>query len=272
MPTVAASVNDAIANITGRQQQGLLRIVRLFTQGKLTKQQAAIQLQGFGFTDEQINQYLGLDDDPTTEDQKFSSEVEDEKLLMAFAECGNAKDEYIVVHSEPAKDAMFFAEQVNLTDLQLNVMDLITKEKQMTPEVMAEVLKVDVKSVKAVLAAITKAGLIKVSEKKQGDDVIIERKLVKPLRTITTEQPDVKEILVRYSYEGPIDDRNRPFCARLLELNKTKIWSRVDIEKISERVGYSVWDRRGGWFTQPNGKARPECRHIWKANILIKKQ
>jgi hypothetical protein len=271
--------NPTIANITGRQQQGLLRIVRLFTQGKLTKQQAAIQLQGFGFTDDQINQYLGLDDDPTTDDQKFSSQAEDEKLLAAFAECGSPKDNYIVVHSEPAKDAMFFAEQVNLTDLQLNVMDLITKESTMTPEVMAEVLKVDIRSVNAVLAAITKAGLIKVSESKQGDDVIIERKLVKPLRTITKEQPDVKEIIVRYSYEladgveGPaLLPTTRPFCARLLELNKTKVWSRSDIERISERVGYSVWDRRGGWFMQPNGKARPECRHQWKANIIIRKK
>jgi hypothetical protein len=272
MPTVAASVNDAIANITGRQQQGLLRIVRLFTQGKLTKQQAAIQLQGFGFTDDQINQYLGLDDDPTTDDQKFSSQAEDEKLLAAFAECGSPKDNYIVVHSEPAKDAMFFAEQVNLTDLQLNVMDLISKDKRITAEVMAEVLDADIRSVNAVLAAITKAGLISVSEQKQGDDVIIERKLVKPLRTITNEQPDVKEIIVRYSYEGPEDNRNRPFCARLLELNRTKVWSRSDIERISERVGYSVWDRRGGWFMQPNGQARPECRHQWKANIIIRKK
>jgi hypothetical protein len=264
--------NPTIANITGRQQQGLLRIVRLFTQGKLTKQQAAIQLQGFGFTDEQINQYLGLDDDPTTDDQKFSSQAEDEKLLAAFAECGSPKDNYIVVHSEPAKDAMFFAEQVNLTDLQLNVMDLISKDKRITAEVMAEVLNADIRSVNAVLAAITKAGLISVSEQKQGDDIIIERKLVKPLRTITNEQPDVKEIIVRYSYEGPEDDRNRPFCARLLELNKTKVWSRSDIERISERVGYSVWDRRGGWFMQPNGQARPECRHQWKANIIIRKK
>jgi hypothetical protein len=264
--------NPTIANITGRQQQGLLRIVRLFTQGKLTKQQAAIQLQGFGFTDEQINQYLGLDDDPTTDDQKFSSQAEDEKLLAAFAECGSPKDNYIVVHSEPAKDAMFFAEQVNLTDLQLNVMDLISKDKRITAEVMAEVLDADIRSVNAVLAAITKAGLISVSEQKQGDDVIIERKLVKPLRTITNEQPDVKEIIVRYSYEGPEDNRNRPFCARLLELNRTKVWSRSDIERISERVGYSVWDRRGGWFMQPNGQARPECRHQWKANIIIRKK
>ena len=264
--------NPAIANITGRQQQGLLRIVRLFTQGKLTKQQAAIQLQGFGFTDEQINQYLGLDDDPTTDDQKFSSQDEDEKLLAAFAECGSLKDEYIFVHSEPAKDAMFFAEQVNLTDLQLNVMDLISKDKRITAEVMANVLDTDIRSINAVLNAITKAGLISVSKEQQGDDVIIERKLVNPLRSITPEQPDVKEIIVRYSYEGAEDDRNRPFCARLLELNRTKVWSRSDIERISERLGYSVWDRRGGWFMQPNGQARPFCRHEWKANIIIRKK
>jgi hypothetical protein len=244
-----------------------MRIVRLFSQGKLTKQQAAIQLQAFGFTDDQINQYLGLDDDPTTDDFKFSSQTEDEVLLAEFAACGCDKSDYEVVHSEPATEAMYFAEQVDLTQLQANVMDLISKDKRITPEVLADVLKADLRSVNAVLKAIEKAGLITVSSQQEGADTIIERKLVQPLSKITDQKPSVTQVLVRYSYEGPEDDRNRPFCARMLELNKTKVWTRVDIENISKRLGYSVWDRRGGWY-----KNRPYCRHIWKANIVIRKK
>jgi hypothetical protein len=265
-----AQLNSNLVNLSGRQQQQLMRIVRLFSQGKLTKQQAAIQLQAFGFTDDQINQYLGLDDDPTTDDQKFSSQTEDEVLLAEFAACGCDVNDYEVVHSEPATEAMYFAEQVDLTQLQANVMDLISKDKRITPDVLADVLGVELRSVNAVLKAIEKAGLISVSTQQEGADTIIERKLVQPLSKITDQKPSVTQVLVRYSYEGPQDDRNRSFCARLLELNK--IYSRVDIETISKRLGYSVWDRRGGWFTLPNGEHRPFCRHTWKANIVIRKK
>jgi hypothetical protein len=269
-PETETQLNSSLVNITGRQQQQLMRIVRLFSQGKLTKQQAAIQLQAFGFTDDQINQYLGLDDDPTTDDLKFSSQTEDEVLLAEFAACGCDVNEFEVVHSEPAREAMYFAEQVDLTQLQANVMDLISKDKRITPDVLAEVLDVDLRSINAVLKAIEKAGLISVSTQQEGADTIIERKLVEPLSKITDQKPSVTQVLVRYSYEGPKDNRNRPFCARLLELNK--IYSRVDIENISKRLGYSVWDRRGGWFTLPNGEHRPFCRHTWKANIVIRKK
>jgi DNA-binding MarR family transcriptional regulator len=267
-----AQLNSNLVNLTGRQQQQLMRIVRLFSQGKLTKQQAAIQLQAFGFTDEQINQYLGLDDDPTTDDQKFSSQVEDEKLLKEFADCGSDPNEYEFVYSEPAREAMYFAEQVDLTELQLNVMDQISKDKRITPEVLADVLDADLRSVNAVLKAIEKAGLISVSTQQEGQDTIIVRELVQPLSKITDQKPSVTQVLVRYSYEGPKDDRNRPFCARMLELAKTKVYSRVDIETISKRVGYSVWDRRGGWLTLPSGKRQAFCRHDWKANIVIRKK
>jgi len=44
------SVNESIKNLTGRQMQGIERIVRKFTQGKLNKEQAKLMLMsGFGF-------------------------------------------------------------------------------------------------------------------------------------------------------------------------------------------------------------------------------
>jgi hypothetical protein len=58
----------------------------------------------------------------------------------------------------------------------------------------------------------------------------------------------------------------------MLKLAKTKLWSRADIENISERLGYSVWDRRGGWFTEPDGTHRPYCRHRWDVKIVTRKK
>ena len=95
--TQAMQGNDALVNITGRQQQALLRISRLFTNGKLTKQQAAIQLRAFGFTDEQINAYLGVDDNPLTND--FAA-IEDDILLNEFAACGDDVNEFTIVEKK----------------------------------------------------------------------------------------------------------------------------------------------------------------------------
>ncbi len=72
-----------------------------------------------------------------------------------------------------------------------------------------------------------------------------------------------------YSYEGPQDSRNRPFCARMMQLNR--LYTRAEIETISRRLGYSVFDRRGGWWTMPDGVHSPSCRHDWRSNVVIKK-
>jgi hypothetical protein len=77
-----------------------------------------------------------------------------------------------------------------------------------------------------------------------------------------------KKISIMYSYEWkedvPLDQRDteghrsRPFCKKLMDLNR--IYSRADIENISQRLGYSVFDRCGG----------DDCRHVWKSNIVVK--
>jgi hypothetical protein len=50
-----------------------------------------------------------------------------------------------------------------------------------------------------------------------------------------------------------------------------KLYSRSEIEQISARLGYSVFDRRGGWWTEPSGEHSPSCRHIWQSQIVVKK-
>jgi len=85
------------------------------------------------------------------------------------------------------------------------------------------------------------------------------------------------ETVVRYSYEkrpeatGPsLLPTTRPFCRKMLELNETKMWSRENIQAISERLGYDVFARVGGFWNN-NGKIEFHCRHYWKSNIVRKK-
>ena len=273
--------NDSIKNLTGRQYQNVMRIVRQFGSGKLTKAQASLMLKnGFGFNDKDVNDFLGLDDDPLTNDEiaKFSM-TNDERLLDAFAQHGESSKNYIVIDKKKVSEVSeyeSFADISSLNQLQANILDLISKDKRITAEVIASTLKQPVKDIEQTIQDLVDNEYLKQSKSKIGIDVIIERQLTAPISELQGKNPSKKvtEILIRYSYEWRVADNGNPsraFCERMLELSKTKFWSRSDIEKISMIMGYSVWDRCGGWWTEPDGTHSPQCRHEWKANLVKRK-
>lgn len=267
--------NATLTNLSGRQHQNVMRIVRQFANGKINKAQASLMLKnGFGFTEEDVNTFLGVDDDPATE-QAFSS-MQDELLLSEFAACGDDVNDFEVIETHEARNYEKFAdEEINV--LKANVLDLISKDKRVTPEVMAKVLNKSVEQIDNALEALKLEGYL--TQTGLAISILapnytpVVRKLTEPLKKIPGGDKATKtEVLLRYTYQGPEDSKNRPFCARMLQLAKTKLWSRADIENISERLGYSVWDRRGGWFTEPNGNHRPYCRHRWDVKIVTRKK
>ena len=268
--------NDSIKNLSGRQYQNVMRIVRQFSSGKINKQQASLMLKsGFGFTDADVNTFLGIDEDPANEFEAFA-QTQDEILLNEFASCGDHVNDFDVVDTFEAKNFEQFAD-AEINKLKANVLDLISKDKRVTPETMAIVLGKDVSTINTALKALQAEGYLSVIGK--AISILnpkyspIVRELLQPLRTIPGgDKTTTTEVLLRYTYSGPRDDKNRPFCARMLQLADTKLWSRADIENISERLGYSVWDRRGGWFTEPNGNHRPYCRHRWDVKIVTRKK
>lgn len=273
--TQPVQANATLTNLSGRQHQNVMRIVRQFGSGKINKAQASLMLKnGFGFTDADVDTFLGIDDDPSTE-QAFAS-MQDDLLLNEFASCGDNVEDFEVVETHDAKGYEQFAdEEINV--LKANVLDLISKDKRVTPEVMAKVLNKSVEQIDNALEALKLEGYLV----QTGMEISIlapnytpvVRKLTQPLSKIPGGDKTTKtEVLLRYTYSGPEDSKNRPFCARMLQLAKTKLWSRSDIENISERLGYSVWDRRGGWFTEPNGNHRPYCRHRWQVKIVTRKK
>jgi hypothetical protein len=273
IPTEApAQINEAIKNLSGRQYQNVMRIVRQFGNGKLTKEQASLMLKnGFNFTEDDVNTFLGIDNSPLTDDeiQKFSTN-EDERLIQEFSTCGDNRDDFKILESKSARSVDYFAEQKELNQLEANILDLIGKDKKITPEVLAKTLKKDVKVIEETLKGLIERKLLKATITKVGQDQIIEREVKTPPSELEGKNPKTQEILIRYSYEGPQDSKNRYFCAELLRLNR--LYSRVDIELLSERVGYSVWDRKGGWLTLSDGSHRPYCRHEWKVNLVKRKK
>jgi DNA-binding MarR family transcriptional regulator len=204
--------------------------------------------------------------------------VELSDAYSVFYEFGEDKSEFEVWKQKSYfEDMELFAD---VTQLQSDVLDLISKDKRITPEVIADTLKEDIGVVKRIITALEKRGFIKSTETTLGkgidSNIQIERQLTEPLRDIVEKiKPKTTEFLIRYSYEWKQGFNNsdkpssREFCKYLLSANK--MYSRSEIEQMSARLGYSVWDRRGGWWTKPNGDHSPSCRHQWVSSVVTRK-
>lgn len=109
---------------------------------------------------------------------------------------------------------------------------------------------------------------------KKDDDLI-------PNGKPNINNPDIptkvtEKIRIMYSYEvrkgyGPeIIDTTRDFCRTLLEMDK--LYSRDDIDKMTEELGYDVFVMQGGYYHNPKTDVTERhCRHIWNQNLVRSK-
>jgi hypothetical protein len=265
------SVNEHIKGLKGREWQNMQRIIRDFNKGKITREQASSMLKGgYALSDEEVATWLG------SEELEFS-----EDDFQVFYEFGEDREQFEVFKSKTRfSDDDDYQTFADVNQLEANVLDQISKQKNITTDVLADVLKVTIPEIVAILKSLEERNIIKTISKTIGkgdnSNVIIERELVKPLGvTVGAVKPTTTEILIRYSYEWKSGFSNankgtsRPFCVHLLEAKK--MYSRSEIESMSARLGYSVWNRGGGWWND-NGVISPSCRHEWKTNVVTRKK
>ena len=110
---------------------------------------------------------------------------------------------------------------------------------------------------------------------KIGDDEVTNWNVLKTANEIPGKDSKITEVLIRYSYEWRVPSKerdsstSRQFCKDLMAMRK--LYTRYEIEMMSERFGYSVWDRCGGFWNN-NGTIEYKCRHQWVANIVKRKK
>ena len=77
---------------------------------------------------------------------------------------------------------------------------------------------------------------------------------------------NVGEYKVRYRYDGPKDNRNRDFCASLLDYQSTDtVFRREDINRMS----FTTTNRQFGTYSIFRYKGSFGCRHKWKRLIFF---
>lgn len=232
-----------------------------------------------GLTPKAEGQDIGT---PTTA-QSFSAQ-DDDFAIEVFSEFGTAKSEFQVLKSrrvqfddnfEPMQHQDFADVDILITEVQSGILDLIEKNALVSANEIANALKVDAQMVSGAIANLESNGLLVSSEINKNGATIISRELTEAGKVQKKARKPLAEISIRYSYEvspglgDAIIDTTRDFCRRLIQLDR--IYSRKEIEQISQRLGYSVWQRRGGFYHNPRtGVTTPYCRHRWVEQVVIK--
>jgi hypothetical protein len=262
--------NENIKNLTPKQHQQVIRIIRDFSKGRITELTARTLLRtGYGLSEEDINNLLGIQ-------VQMSSDVD--SVIELFDSFGDDRGDYEILKTKEVfsddlemEEKIFYAEfKPDLSYSESQILDLIKKDPLITATVIATIIGQTELYVKTKIDALVERGILESKVVQVGTDSVIEWILPEAIKVppvkIGGKTPSM--ISIRYSYEGPQDSRNRPFCARMLKLNR--MYTRADIELISQKLGYSVFDRRGG-FWNDHGTIHPYCRHKWKSNIVVKK-
>jgi len=266
-PTQQGLINEHLKGMKGREWQNFQRIIREYNKGKISRDQAIQMLKsGYGLDDEAINTWLG--------DETYEQRFDDlDTVISVFDEYGTKASEYEVIKSREifsSQDADLveqeFAEPLVTDSVDAKILEIISKNKLVPPKDIAKAVKITLPNVLIRIDTLVELGLL------NYDPINQVSSLTKPLDELI--KPMKTTFLVRYSYEWksivPSGQRNtpahpsRPFCKKLMALEK--LYSRAEIEQLSNRLGYSVFDRGGGWWGNS-----PSCRHRWVSKVVVKK-
>lgn len=247
-----SEVNNTLTNLTGRQFQGLMRIVNKFDAGKLSKESAlALMVSGFGLSKEDALTFLNENDNiEDTKVQMQSTKSLEDCVFDYFSSLDTSIAEDIElelvsqdeVHIHNSNDALKFE-----SEIQLKFAD--NKQNFLTSYIKS----------------------------------LIDRVTGKKKNEVVNENPT--ELITKYHYALKSDapalkgNSSRPFCVKMMALDKEFTFEQLDSARVAGLSnGFdeidNIWDYRGGYYTNPNTKeTTPWCRHIWAAKTYkIKKK
>jgi hypothetical protein len=280
--------NDNIKKLSGREYQNLMRIVRQYMQDKITLEMARTMLSaGFGLSAQEIDTMLGVQSqefsEPTwgeEDDEDYGWGEEEFKVLEVVAsKFGSHADDYHVMHSKPMRFDTNIDENIRLAfaelgeeevELDKKIEAYRKKNRDASVEEMAKEFGVSKAKVAKRVAYLITKDRYPIS---RAVDNIAEQNLPKNVKEVA--EP-VLEVRYKYSWATGFSNKDkrssREFCKVMLDLaGQGKVYTRDDIDGISAIMGYSVWNRRGGWYHTPSGVNRPQCRHVWEQQLVIRK-
>jgi DNA-binding MarR family transcriptional regulator len=205
----------------------------------------------------------------------------DDEILSYFEGKGVSKSKFKIIQNDRlvfnSMDEFvkqdLFAEYL-LNEVQKKIITQIQRNENVTVPQIAKAVGIDEASVisrintliddQVLVEKISREGLITRSVTRAGEAAI------KRLQPVTSFK-------VLYSYEERPNvpaaaSGSRPLCEKLYKDGDSLLFTREEIQNISNQLGYSVFQLCGGWYTNPNtGVRTPFCRHEWRRNVVVEK-
>jgi hypothetical protein len=272
-PIQEAQVNSNLKSLTGREYQNLMRIVRNYDKGKLSKEQALLMIKsGFQMSEAEALEFLGIAEEDGMPTQ-LSAHDKSHLFLSLFDKYAhdiNEEDELLEAVSLNFKDE--FTPDLKVGDpnsLRNAILNQLKGNPYLSVEEIAKNFKVDKTVVRKELDWLEGKKLIDTS---QGTIVPTEKAFDIDTETIKTE------IYTEYRYELRDDLKGEPtllptsrdFCRDMVEKTKKKALTFEAIDKLQNDFGENAFDFRGGWYNDGT-KNTPWCRHVWKAYTKIRR-
>jgi len=210
----------------------------------------------------------------TTTTTKTDTQLAKQKnILESFGSIGRDRGLFTILKTKEIEHANYFTIRKSekeyfaneLSSIERSVIDLLGKDEKMPLEEIAKALKSSTKEIGKIISGLESGGYIDstnvgYSPTDLGTSVILE------------EGAKTANVEVLYSYElrhnaPALIGKSREFCTKLISLNK--LYTRNEIDNLSNGMDLDVWEYKGGWYTNPKTDApTPQCRHIWKQNIV----
>ena len=208
----------------------------------------------------------------------------DAEILAKFEGKGFSRDRFKVLESnkmlfssmdEFVKEELF-AEYI-LNEVQRNIVKQIQNDPAITIPQIAQATGIDEASVIGRINTLIDDNVL---EEKIDREGLITRKVTRTGEAAVRRLEPITSFRVLYSYEErsgvpAAKSGSRPLCDMLYNADgkgQSKLFTREEIQNISNQLGYSVFQLCGGWYRRPGSNiVTPYCRHEWKRNVVIEK-
>jgi len=208
----------------------------------------------------------------------------DAEILAKFEGKGFSRDRFKILESnkmlfssmdEFVKEELF-AEYI-LNEVQRNIVKQIQNDPAITIPQIAQATGIDEASVIGRINTLIDDNVL---EEKIDREGLITRKVTRTGEAAIRRLEPITSFRVLYSYEErsgvpAAKSGSRPLCDMLYNSDgkgQSKLFTREEIQNISNQLGYSVFQLCGGWYRRPGSNiVTPYCRHEWKRNVVIEK-
>jgi hypothetical protein len=210
----------------------------------------------------------------------------DEEILALFEGKGMSRNGFKVIQNdrmvfsstmdEFVKQELFAEYQLN--EVQRKILSQIQNDPNVTIPQISKAVGIDEKVVIDRINTLIDDNVLTEDIKNTG---LISRKITRTGEAAIKRLTPVTSFRVLYSYEErkgvpEAKSGSRPLCENLFNgdgVGQSLLFTREEIQNISNQLGYSVFQLCGGWYTNPNtGKRTPFCRHEWRRNVVVEKK